>query len=636
MNPTLPSPRFGEVAALAALGLLVVTLSVSPITNYDVFLHLKTGSVILETGHVPLTDDYSALARGRPFVAHEWLSEVLFRVIERGFGTKGFPALICLTSVVALLIAASLYGAARLLGASPVIAVPMLALAMVLAGARLHIAPHIFSYLMIAVVLLLLAGRRAGRRIPLWSFLPLQIVWANLHGGFLLGPAIVGLAAIGEAVESRLGRRGAAPPGQEARRLALLALAQVAVSLVNPYGVRLLLFPFQLMGSDFMKEIYEWRPPFGSTYAASYMARYYVAWIVLGAGAILGGVLVARRRRTAPSAGVFGLLLFVFFLALSLRMNRVVTDFALATCPWLASTLTCIAGGTPRRVFRESALFVTALALAGLAFWFGQNGYPFRPGDVRPFGFGITDNTPVLAADYLERNDVRGNIFNSYETGPYLIYRLYPRIRVAMDSRNDVYGEELYGEYKRALRDSAALGSLLQRLQASAVVLGWVGGRNLATARLLRQVGPWVPVAFDDAAIVYMRADGSRPDLVARDGYTLLDPARYAPGAFRADQADLAVLEAERAVSASREAFISRVMKMDALLAVGRREDALREEAQVLAGRPALPYIYVFLGDMRLALGDRQAAADRYRQALEMAPGWGRAVEGLQASLGRP
>src|SRR5439155_278383 len=95
----------------------------------------------------------------------------------------------------------------------------------------------------------------------------------------------------------------------------------------------------------------------------------------------------------------------------------------------------------------------------------------------------------------------------------YLIYRLYPRIRVAMDSRNDVYGEELYGEYKRALRDSAALGSLLQRLQASAVVLGWVGGRNLATARLLRQVGPWVPVAFDDAA------DGDRQALEMAPGW---------------------------------------------------------------------------------------------------------------------
>jgi len=89
-------------------------------------------------------------------------------------------------------------------------------------------------------------------------------------------------------------------------------------------------------------------------------------------------------------------------------------------------------------------------------------------------------------------------------------------------------------------------------------------------------------------------------------------------------------------VSASRGAFISRVMKMDALLTAGRREDALREEAHVLTGRPALPYIYAFLGDMRLALGDRQAAADRYRQALELAPGWGRAVEGLQASLAKP
>src|SRR4030095_9551413 len=183
---TRPSPHVGEIAALAALALLVVTLSVSPITNYDLFLHLKTGSVVLETGRVPQIDDYSALARGRPFVAHEWLSEVLFRVIERGFGAQGFSALICLPSLVALSIAAALYGAARLLGASPALAVPLLAFAMLLAAARLQVAPYIFSYLMIALFLLLLAGRRAGRRIPLWSFLPLQVMWANLHGGFFL------------------------------------------------------------------------------------------------------------------------------------------------------------------------------------------------------------------------------------------------------------------------------------------------------------------------------------------------------------------------------------------------------------------------------------------------------------------
>src|SRR2546428_13903686 len=104
----------------------------------------------------------------------------------------------------------------------------MLAFVMVLAAARLMVRPHIFSYLMIAVVLLLLAGRRAGRRIPLWSFLPLQVVWAKLHGGFLLGPAIVGLAAIGGAGESRLRRRGAGPPGQGGRGLGLSGPGLVA------------------------------------------------------------------------------------------------------------------------------------------------------------------------------------------------------------------------------------------------------------------------------------------------------------------------------------------------------------------------------------------------------------------------
>ena len=480
--------------------------------------------------------------------------------------------------------------------------------------------PHIFSYLMTAVVLLLLAGRRAGRRIPLWTFLPLQVVWANLYGGFLLGSMIVGLAAIGEALEAPLGHGTAAgeavrgttgPRPGEARRLGLLAAALVAASVLNPYGVRLLYFPFQLTGSGFMDEIYEWRPPFSSAYAGSYMARYYVAWILLGAAIILSVLwLILRRRRAAPPAGAFGLLLFSVLLAMSLRMNRAVTDFGLATFPALAGGLTWLAGERVGRLDRPRVrlpvrLVITAM-MTGLAFWFMLHGYPYRPGDIRPCGFGIIGNIPVHAADYLEANDVRGNVFNSYGTGPYLIYRLYPAIRVAMDSRNDVYGEDLYGEYKQALRDPVALGALLRSLDASAVVLDWVGGKNLATARLLRKVGPWMPVYFDDAALVYMRADGGRSDLVARDGFALLDPAGYRPGTFRPEEAARALQEADRAVSAGRGSSISRVMKVDALLALGRRDDALAEETRLLATHPTLPYIHIFLGDIHLAQGDRQ------------------------------
>jgi hypothetical protein len=665
-SPLAP-PSAGDAATLAVVGLLVLALTISPIIDYDLFLHLKTGALVLETGRVPVVDDYSALARGRPFVAHEWLSGVIFRLIERGFGDAGFRALTCLVTVVSLLMAAALHGAARSLGASPLLAVPMLAFVLVLAAARLVVRPQIFSYLLTAVFLWLLARRQAGRRAPLWAFLPLQVAWANLHGAFLLGPAIVALAAAGEWVGARLGLataamaaepppavpQGPVPPRTtgassgpasarscESVRLAVLAAALLAACLLNPYGPRLLGFPFHLTRSGFMEEIYEWRPPFASSFAQTYMALYYALWIILGAGVILGVLLLSRRRRALPPCAVFGLLLFGLLLSLSLRMNRAVTDFALATFPGLAAGLSWLLRDRLDRLERGAARLsvrlATIAALIGLALFFAGHGYPWRPGDVRPFGFGIIGNTPVLAADYLKTNGVRGNIFNTYGTGPYLIYRLYPAIRVAMDSRNDVYGEDLYAEYKKALGDPSALRAMLDRLDAAAVILDWVGGRNLPTARLLRKVGPWIPVHFDDAAIVYMRAGGDRGDLVARDSYALLDPAGYRPGTLGREDAARALREADRAVRASRGSSIALVMRIDALLALDRRDEAGREEARLLAANPALPYIFVFLGDIHMAHGNRAAAAARYRQALRLSPNWRRAEEGLHAALSEP
>jgi hypothetical protein len=467
-----------------------------------------------------------------------------------------------------------------------------------------------------------------------------------------MGPAIVALAAMGEAIEARFASRAdgegagggiagagagsAVPRRGEAVRLGLLAAALVVVSLVNPYGARLLRFPFRLMGSTFMGEIQEWRPPFDSAFAGSYVARYYVAWILIGSGVILGVLAGAHRRRAAPRGWAFGLLLFGSLLALSLRMNRAVSDFGLATFPALAGGLTWLARDRLGRLERSSVrrlvglATITALLILGAVI--ALHGYPYRPGGVRPFGFGIIGNTPVAAADYLEANGVRGNVFNSYETGPYLIYRLYPAIRVAMDSRNDVYGENLYGEYELALRDREILGALLGRIDAAAVVLGWMGGTPPPAARLLRTVGSWRPVYFDDAAIVYMRSDGGWPGLVARDGYTILDPADYRPGGLRREDAGRALAEADRAVRSGRGSSIARVMRIDALMALGRRDEALLDEERLLATRPALASIYVLLGDLHLGLGDRDTAAARYRRALDLEPGWPRAAEGLEAA----
>ncbi len=615
--------RRGEGAALVALALLTAALVISPITNNDIFLHLRTGATVLTTGHVPHVDDYSALARGRPFIAHEWLAGVVFRLVELAAGLNG---LIVLKTLTALLCAAALYGAARALGASPAVAIPALAFVMILAAARIMERPHIFSYLLTSVFLLLLARRRAGARVPLWGFLPIQVVWANLHGGFVLGPTIVALASLGEALEGlalglapggalRGGEAGGRPHLREAARLAGLAAGLIAACLLNPYGPALLEFPFALTGSSFMGEIYEWQPPFSSEFAGTYMMREYVAWGLLGLGVLALAVARAVRRGEAPPGGAFPCLLFAVLLALSLRMQRNVTDFGLGTFPGVAAAATwLLPAGSPPRGGRRLAWM--AVPLLGLAAWFAWRGYPFRPSSHRSFGLGVGRNIPVAGADYLRDNGVRGNAFNTYAAGAYLVYRFYPEVRVGMDSRNDVYGADLYREYTRALADPEALAALLERTDASFIFLEWTRDPVETVLEGLRTSGGWRLVYFDDLVVVLVRRDGPWAALAARDGYTLLDPAAYRPGAIPEDQAPVTLEEATRAVRQSHGAFIARVMRENALLALGRRAEALDEEKRIVAADPPLHYIFTYLGILRYSAGDLPEAAALFRHAL--------------------
>ncbi|HKQ98084.1 MAG TPA: hypothetical protein VJV75_09425, partial [Candidatus Polarisedimenticolia bacterium] len=134
----------------AALVLLAAALSLTPITNNDLFLHLRTGSIVLATGSVPKVDDYSVLARGRPFVAHEWLAGVLFRLTETAFGAHGLDALILLKALLTIVTLGVLWRTARTLGADPRVAAACGAFVIFLAAARVLERPHLFSYLLTA------------------------------------------------------------------------------------------------------------------------------------------------------------------------------------------------------------------------------------------------------------------------------------------------------------------------------------------------------------------------------------------------------------------------------------------------------------------------------------------------------
>ena len=165
--------------------------------------------------------------------------------------------------------------------------------------------------------------------------------------------------------------------------------------------------------------------------------------------------------RKVPPAGALLLLVFGY---LALQTQRHIVFFALASVYPLAAALR----GVAPRLLAPPAARAAALALivagAGLAARYGNlyGGYPYY---VPPHNFSL------LLVEYLDRPAIKGNVLNSYELGSELIYRYYPRLRPAIDSRADAYGRKYFLELNRLNSDERALKAFIARYHVDYILL---------------------------------------------------------------------------------------------------------------------------------------------------------------------
>ena len=113
---------------------------------------------------------------------------------------------------------------------------------------------------------------------------------------------------------------------------------------------------------------------------------------------------------------------------------------------------------------------------------------------------------PVEAVNYLEKNDVQGPVLGPDYWGGYLIYRLYPKTRVVVDDRHDLYGEEFFKSYLKMVHGERGWEEFLETHQTSCVLMP----RDAALASLLAETKGWKSVYADDVAILFVRDPVSR------------------------------------------------------------------------------------------------------------------------------
>ncbi len=421
--------RLREALLLAPLLLFIATRPLTMPTDPDYWWHIRTGQLIVETGALPRGDPFSHTVTGQPWVTHEWLTEVLFFLVARQVGYVGLAVLFGLLGALTWLF---VYLTCRQWGVGEVGALLLVLWGWVIGIGVANVRPQALTACLTAVFAFILTRYRRGESSTgrfhgrsLWLLPGLMVLWVNLHGGYLIGLVLLGLALTGEAVRRWL--FGAETPLRPLLRATVLT---TVATLLNPHGLEALRYPFTYAGTAnaSMRYVAEWQSPnfhepLGLLFASSLLVV-----LVLGVG----------RRPLGPTEVLWTLL----FAAMGLQAVRHLALYAVVVTPLLGARLQAEipAFRRPLAAWRRPALlFVTWLLLVALLL--GLLLSPERRADLQLGREPLARTYPAGAVAYLKAHDLPGNLFNDYDWGGYLIYHLFPRWPVFIDGRMDVYGD---------------------------------------------------------------------------------------------------------------------------------------------------------------------------------------------------
>jgi hypothetical protein len=485
--PSVPPARWLKAVTLLLTAVCLMGLFSSTIADTDFWWHLKTGQYIVQRHSLPVPDPFAYTTAVTPAyqgeeqvrhfnLTHEWLSQVLMYAT---YAIAGFPGIV-LTRAVLLASLCGLAGflAARLSGsfyAGIAAACATASVAVAFAADR----PGVVSFLGVAVFVSLLELRRLR-----WALPPLALLWSNCHGGFLLGWVVL----LAYSAETLL-IRPRATALRASRQLWLVTACAIAASGINPNGFGVVSTVLAYRRSPMTANLIEWQAPklWGPPYGFD---------ILLYAAL---GVLVLSWRKVRPAHWI----LFAAFAGAALTAFR-----NTALIGFLAPVL--IAAYFPFHVKMPRAFAWAALILAVAVLAVGcAQGWFLQP-EVAEW------TIPAGAADYLLEHGVTGPMFNTYEQGGYLIWRLWPQERVFIDGRS--LSETVYRDYHQILYNAGSISDqvtgpredLLNRYGVQVVVMNtmdYVSGvlYPLALALANPVSTEWELVYDDPQAVIFLR-----------------------------------------------------------------------------------------------------------------------------------
>lgn len=605
----LLSRRLFVILGLAAL-VYAFLAGLRTVSDADLGWQLATGRWVVQHHQVPSTDVLSYTAQGQPWIYPVGSGLLLYAAyLLGGYGMLSWLGAAACTGATALL----LRRGSGLSAALAILAMPYVALR---TGPR----SDMFTVVLFATFLSLLWQQHETGHAQLWLLPVLMAAWVNLHLGFLAGLALIAGYVLVETLEmvwSGDSRRAAL---ERLRCFFPWLIATVAATLINPWGwgIYRALFRQENAMASHSQTIVEWMPArldWTVVSEALSLRDPNNAFILLLFVAAVAVVIAMTRRQLGAAALLIGAS------ALAIRHIRFQALFSVVVVIIAGTVLTQALAALHERIADERTSSILAVTAASLLVLLAcvrsvdliTNRAYLRSMDLTSlgasFGTGLNWCFPDNAAAFIERENLPGEIFNSYNEGGFITWRLGPKYRDYIDGRAIPFGEEL------SLRNTLLLGTPpespdwqreAERYDINTIIvpLAYYALDQFPVLRQFCDGETWRPVYLDERSAVFLRRRPETESIIQR----LQINCSTTP------------LPAKLPTANDSKGFNQWANAAAVLHALGRNSKALAATAKALAIFPESAYVYYTRANLFVEAGDLRGAERQFLAAAALRP----------------
>jgi len=587
---------------LVAVALIYAFISgLRTLADPDFFWQLATGRWVAQQHHVFSTDVFSYTASGRPWIYPVGSALVFYwTYLVGGYALLSWlGAAICVGTVALLLRRGSAVAAAI-----AIIAVPLIA-------QRTAPRAEMFTVVLFAAFLSLLWENYQTGRARLWLLPLLMVAWVNLHLGFVSGLALIAAFVGLDALQMLRGGVRRSEAVQRFRRAVPWFAATLLVTVLNPWGwnVYAALIRQNRAMAEHTNWIAEWgKMPFSwsallHAFSLAHPGTFYILLVIVAVAVVLalmqGDVAAALLLVAATYEGIQ-----------HTRMEALTACVVVVIAGHVLSVALQRAGERIPNVRTRARVAIAAtLAMAAVALYWSSNTLKLNEMALSSFGGGLSWWFPQRATEFIQRENIPGEIFNTYNEGGYVTWALGPKYRDYIDGRAIPFGAGAFrreAELLQSSPDSTEWRTEADRYNINAIILPLNRFESeLGNLKGFCNSSMWKPVYLDEISAVFVRNTPQNADLI-RQSPVNCATAPLPAAVFRVSP------------SGNFNAWANAAI---VLASLGRNLEALTAAEKAGEILPHSSFVPWLRGNVDYAMGNQYDAEREYRKAIDVNPG---------------